>query len=281
MPVTGGLVVLLAATMLTIGTGLTREAFTRLVRRPGALAAALIVNVVVIPAVALLIVTVLGLQGPIGYGIVLAAAAPGGGTGALLAAHARGDLALAVGLQGALAVLGLAAVPAWSALTSYGGAPAATTGGPQVLGMLAGQLIPLALGMALRSRHPTAADRAAAISRRIADVLLVAMVAYLLATTADELSALPVTAFAAFTALTTVCLAAYATPGLPDRPARRTVAMTTAVRNLSLALLIANLTTHPAEVGLTVLAYGLVMYAACGLALVAFRAVDRRLVSIT
>ncbi|MBG0823140.1 hypothetical protein HS048_20610 [Planomonospora sp. ID91781] len=63
--------------------------------------------------------------------------------------------------------------------------------------------------------------------------------------------------------------------------ARRAVAMTTTVRNLSLALLVAGLSRDAARVSVTVLAYGLVMYAACGLALVAFRAVDRRLVSIT
>ncbi|WP_327587878.1 hypothetical protein OHA25_13425 [Nonomuraea sp. NBC_00507] len=56
--VTLGLVVLLVATMLTIGTALTAEGFT--------------------------------------------------------AYHARGDLALGVSLQGALAVLGLLAVPTWS-----------------------------------------------------------------------------------------------------------------------------------------------------------------------
>lgn len=61
----------------------------------------------------------MALDGTVAYGIVLAAAAPGGGTGTLPAYHARGDPAPGVSPQGALAVLGLLAVPAWSLPAPY------------------------------------------------------------------------------------------------------------------------------------------------------------------
>ncbi|WP_197287272.1 bile acid:sodium symporter family protein [Planomonospora sphaerica] len=279
--VTIGLVVLLTATMLTIGTALTRQGLAALLRRPRALVAAAVVNVVVVPALALALVAVLGLDGPIAYGLVLAAAAPGGGTGALLAYHARGDLALAVSLQGMLAVLGLLAVPAWSALAPYDGGATTLTGAAQTLGLLAGQLVPIAAGMALRARRPALAGRVAEISRRTADLLLITLVVAILATAAGRLTDLPAAAYAAFVLLALVCLASYATPALAGPAARRAVAMTTTVRNLSLALLVAGLSRDAARVSVTVLAYGLVMYAACGLALVALRAVDRRLAPIT
>ncbi|GAA3513241.1 putative Na+-dependent transporter [Streptosporangium album] len=80
-PVTLGLVLLLVATMLTIGTALTLEGFTVLRRRPRALVAAAAADIVIVPAVAVALVNGLGLDGPLAYGIVLAAAAPGGGTG--------------------------------------------------------------------------------------------------------------------------------------------------------------------------------------------------------
>ncbi|WP_031162036.1 hypothetical protein [Streptosporangium roseum] len=79
-PITLGLVLLLVATMLTLGTALTAEGFAVLLRRPRALVAAAAVNVVVVPAVAVAPVNGLGLDGPLAYRIVLAAAAPGGGT---------------------------------------------------------------------------------------------------------------------------------------------------------------------------------------------------------
>ncbi|MEU8109481.1 hypothetical protein AB0C18_37830 [Nonomuraea muscovyensis] len=269
--VTAGLVMLLVATMLTIGTALTVEGFTTLLRRPHTLAAATAVNVAVVPAAAVALVHGLALDGPVAYGIVLAAAAPGGGTGTLLAYHARGDLALGVSLQGALAVLGLLAVPAWSLAAPYAGAAIGGAATAQVVAMLIAQLIPIAAGMWLRARRPTLAERVHELSRRVADLLLVTMTGYVLATTATQLAAIPATGYATFALLSLVCLAAYATPALATPAARRAVAMTTTVRNLSLALLVAGLSADATRVSLTVLAYALVMYAVAALALVPLR----------
>ncbi|GAA2378945.1 hypothetical protein GCM10010404_39090 [Nonomuraea africana] len=269
--VTLGLVLLLVATMLTIGTALTVEGFTALLRRPRALMAAIAVNVVVVPAVAVALVNGLALDGPVAYGIVLAAAAPGGGTGTLLAYHARGDLALGVSLQGALAVLGLLAVPAWSLAAPYAGAAIGGAATAQVVAMLVAQLIPIAVGMWLRARRPILAERVQKLSRKVADVLLVTMTVYILATTATQLATIPAIGYATFALLSLVCLAAYATPALVTPAARRAVAMTTTVRNLSLALLVAVLSADAARVSLTVLAYALVMYAVAALALIPLR----------
>ncbi|MEO3891464.1 hypothetical protein [Nonomuraea sp. B5E05] len=73
--VTLGLLLLLVATMITIGTALTGQGLTAMLRRPRALVAAMAVNVVVVPAAAVAVVHGLALDGPIAYGIVLAAAA--------------------------------------------------------------------------------------------------------------------------------------------------------------------------------------------------------------
>jgi bile acid:Na+ symporter, BASS family len=55
--VTIALVVLLVATMLTLGTGLTGAAFAHLLRHPAALVLALAVNVLLIPAIAVVLVS--------------------------------------------------------------------------------------------------------------------------------------------------------------------------------------------------------------------------------
>ncbi|MFB4269160.1 hypothetical protein [Nonomuraea sp. GTA35] len=273
--ITLALVVLLLATMLTVGTSLTLAGFAALLRRALALTAAVLVNVVAVPAIAVLLVRLLRLDGAIAYGVVLAAAAPGGGTGALLTYHARGDLALGVSLQGTLAVLGLLAVPAWSLAAPYAGAPVGGDAGLQVVAMLLAQLIPILAGMWLRARSPGTADRVQKVSRRVADVLLVTSTLYILITTADRLTTIPISGWAAFALLTLLCLLAYATPGLESPSARRAVAMTTTIRNLSLALLVAGLSADAALVSLIVLAYGLVMYAVAGLALAPLRRTAR------
>jgi BASS family bile acid:Na+ symporter len=89
------------------------------------------------------------------------------------------------------------------------------------------------------------------------------------------LADIPASGWVAFLLLTLICLAAYATPGLGDSAARRAVAMTTAIRNLSLALLVAGLSTDAPRISLVVLAYGLVMYAVSGLALTPLRRTAR------
>lgn len=273
--ITLALVVLLLATMLTVGTSLTLSGFAALLRRPLALTAAVLVNVVAVPAIAVLLVGLLRLDGAIAYGVILAAAAPSGGTGVLLTYHARGDLALGVSLQGALPVLGLLAVPAWSLAAPYEGAPVAGDAGLQVVAMLLAQLIPLAAGMWLRARSPGTAERVQKVSRRVADVLLVTSTLSILATTADRLTGIPASGWAAFALLTLLNLAAYAAPGLHSPAARRAAAMTTIIRNLSLALLVAGLSADAALVILTVLAYGLMMYAVAGLALAPLRRTAR------
>ncbi|WP_336209560.1 hypothetical protein [Nonomuraea sp. LPB2021202275-12-8] len=219
--VTAGLVVLLVATMLTIGTTLTVEGFTALLRRPRALVAATAVNVVVVPALAVALVHGLALDGPVAYGIVLAAA--GGGTGTLLAYHARGDLALGVSLQAALAVLGLLAVPAWSLAAPDAGAAIGGAATAQVVAMLIAQLIPIAAGMWIRARRPALAERVHKLSRKVADVLLVTMTVYILATTATQLATIPAAGYATFALLALVCLAAYTTPALATPATRRAV----------------------------------------------------------
>ncbi|MGP3935545.1 hypothetical protein [Nonomuraea sp. KM88] len=62
--VTLGLLLLLVATMITIGTALTGQGLTAMLRRPRALVAAMAVNVVVVPAAAVAVVHGLALDGP-------------------------------------------------------------------------------------------------------------------------------------------------------------------------------------------------------------------------
>lgn len=88
------------------------------------------------------------------------------------------------------------------------------------------------------------------------------MTAYVVAITADELGRMSPAAFAAIALVVGISLASYVTPGLGIASARRTVAMTATIRNLSLALLVAGLSADAERVAVTVIAYGTVMYAA-------------------
>jgi BASS family bile acid:Na+ symporter len=89
---------------------------------------AVLFNVVVVPGLAVLLARLAGVGSDATLGIVLAAAAPGGGTGALLTLHARGDLAVGAALQGVYAPLGLLSVPLWAWVAGYDLVPAGLGG---------------------------------------------------------------------------------------------------------------------------------------------------------
>jgi bile acid:Na+ symporter, BASS family len=257
---TSALAVLLIASMLTVGSGIDREAFERLRRRPRPLFVALLLNLVLVPAVAVIGVNLAGLEGPIAMGVVLAAAAPGGGTGSLLAHHARGDLALSVSLQGMLAVAGLISVPAWVAVSDVGSLTGTGTSVGLVAGLLALQLVPFCFGVSLRSRAPERAARVQGIARRVADVLLVAVVAWYAVTAGGRISELPGAALLIIFVVVLASLASYWAPALDGAAQRRGVAMTTAVRSLTLALFLAGLQPDADGTSLAILTYGLFMY---------------------
>jgi BASS family bile acid:Na+ symporter len=252
------LALLLVASMLAVGTTLSTADFRALADRPVVPALAVLVNVVVVPGLAVLLARLAGVGSDATLGIVLAAAAPGGGTGALLTLHARGDLAVGAALQGVYAPLGLLSVPLWAWVAGYDLVPAGLGGVVLVVGGLLGQVVPVAVGMLLRRRRPAMAQRVHRMSRRVADVLLAALVLYFLVTGVTRLPEVGWTAAGVIGAVVLACLSLVLLPVFDPPSARRAVAMTTAVRNLSLALFVAD-AAGPVVV-LTLLAYGLLMY---------------------
>jgi BASS family bile acid:Na+ symporter len=256
---TAALAVLLVASMLAVGTTVTVAEFRTLAGRPVALVLAVLANVVVVPGIAVTATSLAGIGADATLAVALAAAAPGGGTGALLTLHARGDLATSAALQGVLAPLGLLSVPVWAAVAGHDVVPPGAGGVVLIVGALLGQLVPLGVGMRLRRWRAAAAGRVHRVSRRIADLLLAGLVLYFVVTGASRLPELGWPTVGVIAVVVLSSLAVPSVPGFGPSGVRRAVAMTTAVRNLSLALFVAG-TAEPTVV-LVLLAYGLLMYA--------------------
>jgi BASS family bile acid:Na+ symporter len=253
--------VLLIASMLAVGTAATVEDFRALRARRALVVTAVAVNVIVLPGLAVMLVTAAGLRSEVALGVLLAAAAPGGGTGALLTLHARGDLAVSAALQVILAPAGLLSVPVWAAVAGHSVMTSDASGVVLVGGGLLGQVLPLAVGMWLRRSRPGTAVRIHRWARRVADVLLAGLVLYFLITGVNRLPQVGWVGVAVIAVLVGVSLMPLALPGLGTGAERRAVVMTTGVRNLTLALFFA--AAMAPTVTLTLLAYGLLMYGMC------------------
>lgn len=251
-------VALLVGGMLAMGTSTTLGELRDLARRPRALALAVAVNLALIPGVAFVVLKALDLDRTTALALMVVAAAPGGGTGALLSLHVRGDRAHAVALQVILAVTSLVAAPAW--LHAYAGSGTDDIElGPLIAALLVFQWLPLAIGLALSHRRPGTAADVHPRARRFADVMLAALIVVLVVTSGSEVGqngpdailgiglVLTITVVGGFTAVGTLAV-------------RRASAMTTLVRNLSLALAATAFLGDADAAALVVLTYGLAMY---------------------
>lgn len=236
----------------------------------GRLIAALVSNLLLLAPIAWLVAHAAGLPEAVVFGVVLAAAAPAGSTGPLLAQLAGGTPATGVALFTALGVVATAAIPvvlfALGALDASAGAAALA-----LMGTVTAQLVPVVLGLWVRQRWP---GRAAGISRaagRAGLVLLVAIIAGYVAVHGALLLEQRLTVAVAAGVVVISLMLGHLGRGL-TRGERVAVSQISAIRNLSLALLLVELLRLPTHATLGVLAYGLAMYVVAGVA----AAVQRR-----
>ncbi|HKO89659.1 MAG TPA: hypothetical protein VJU61_00810 [Polyangiaceae bacterium] len=265
--VVGALLALLALSS-TIGAGLELELSHMRARelwRP--LAAALLANLLVVPLASLWLLRSVSLPASSFAGLALVALAPGGASAPLLARLAGGEptrvgvvyISLCTGCLATLGVLAPLVLP-----TQGGGLRV-------LLIMLVLQLLPLLLGLMVRSRRAALAERWAAGLRRAGSLLLALVVIVLLITRGSFLFTMGITTLVSTLVLVLVTLLAGAltvSPRLPD-------ALLACVRNLTLALMIAEAQEPGGAATLVVAAYGLVMYVVASLCLLAHKRVRR------
>ena len=157
-----GLPIALAIIMFGLGLSLTPGDFRRVATSPRAVVVALVLQILVLPAVAFGLVIAFNLDPLLAVGVMLLAASPGGTTANLLSHLFRGDVALNITLTAINSVLAAVSIPVITNLAiSYFDADG--TLGLQfgkVLQVIAIVIIPVVLGMFVRSKSPGFATRA-------------------------------------------------------------------------------------------------------------------------
>ncbi|WP_261819323.1 bile acid:sodium symporter family protein [Nocardioides sp. OK12] len=170
-----GLPVALAIIMFGLGLSLQVDDFRRVARSPRAVAVALGLQVLVLPVIAFVLVLGFDLDPLLAVGVMLLAASPGGTTANLFSHLFRGDVALNVTLTAINSVLAAFTIPLITNL-AIGYFDADGELGLQVgkvLQVIAIVLVPVVLGMAVRSRSPQLAARSDKPVRIFSIVVLV------------------------------------------------------------------------------------------------------------
>lgn len=246
------------AVMLSLGLMIGHEQVAAARDRRLVLAVALFAVVVPVPAVAVLLVQLAGLKGVVAAGILLMAISPGAPIALRRAIEAGGNREFAPVLHLAVVVLAIVSVPAGVALLSrLFGVSFAISPLDVARQVFFAQLLPLALGAALRAWRPALAARLEAQLARLTSWMLIAVTLALLVVLwplMEEVGWLP---FASGAGLTACALAIGAAVVTRDAQARPAVAVAVAMRNAGLALLIATVNEMPAGVVASVFGYAL------------------------
>jgi BASS family bile acid:Na+ symporter len=172
--------VALGVIMLGLGLSLTIADFKRVVQYPRAVAIGLACQMLILPAACLGIAHAFALPAELAVGLMLLAASPGGATANLFSHLAKGDVALNITLTAVNSVLSLATLPLivnFSLEHFIGADKSIPLQFSKVLSVVAIVLVPVAIGMMIRSKKPEVANRLDKPVRIISAVFLILVIA--------------------------------------------------------------------------------------------------------
>ena len=149
--------------MLGMGLSLTIADFRRIIVYPKSVTIGLINQIVVLPLIALALIKLFGLQTELAVGIMILSACPGGATSNLIAHLAKGDTALSITLTAFSSLITVLTIPF---IVNFAIVEFMPNGQAQqlnifetVIGVLLVTIIPVAIGMFIRSRSLSFSER--------------------------------------------------------------------------------------------------------------------------
>jgi|SRR5262245_38877720 len=247
--------------MVLIGLRVTFAEIAGTVRNRGLVARAAAANYLFVPIVAIALLVLLHASPPVAAGFLILAVCPGAPFGPPFAGIARANVPMAVGLMVVLAgssaivspVLLLVLLP-W---VSGGEAPRIDLIG-MVGALLLTQLLPLLVGLVVRHWRPQLAERLLSPFELVSKILSLSVAGLILATQFQMLAEIRSRGLIGMLVLLAASLAIGWLAGGSGRDSHRTMALTTALRNVGVGLVIVtgNFAGTPAVSA--ALAYGIV-----------------------
>lgn len=222
--------------MFGLGLALTAKDLFAPLRNVRLLAAALIVNFIIVPGAAWLLTRILPLEPDLQVGLILMSAVAGAPLAVKAAQIARGDVAAAGSLVALQVVVTVVYLPFALPILAPGVAvDTVAIAMPLLLQILA----PLAAGMVMNARYGPEARMTRPIMMEISNISLALMLVLNLGNIPQVMGLVGTGAIAGALILIFVGLGAGYLLGGPDRSARKTLALGSAQRNFASAFVIA------------------------------------------
>lgn len=254
--------------MLGMGLSLTVKDFERVIYKPKAVTIGLINQLVLLPLIAFALVKGLGLVGPIAIGIMILAACPGGATSNLIAHLAKADTALSVTLTAIASVITIFSIPViiHFSILEFAGADQeiALNAGQMIAQLFAIVIIPVSIGMLVRSKRSAIALRMDKPIRTASGILLALVTVGLIIKERDNIIPFFQQAGLATVLLNVITIGlGFLAARLANLEKRQgfTIAIESGIQNSALAMTIATITLNNTTFGIAAAIYSLVMYA--------------------
>jgi BASS family bile acid:Na+ symporter len=247
--------------MVTIGLGVSLGDLASFIRNWRLVCRAALANYLYVPAITVGLLLFFAPHPMVSAGFLILAVCPGAPYGPPVTAIARGNVAVAAGLMvilaGSSAIVAPVLLHYLLVLVVSGSQPQNVNATRIVATLLATQLVPLCVGLALRQWYPRLADRLKAPGTLISKVLNLLVLGFILIAQFHLFAEIRLRAFLGMLFL---LIASWASGGLlggPDVGIRRAMTLSTSLRNVGVGLVIATGTFAGTPAVTAVLVYGL------------------------
>lgn len=259
--------------MFTLGLGLTSSDFTNLLYKPKPFFIGIMNQMLILPLVAFIVISTLGITKEVAVGMMILASCPGGVTSNMITKLAQGDTALSISYTAVISILTIFTLPIITgvSMNHFMGADAPPLNILSLgLTMFFITAVPVGIGMLVRSKKKSFADTFDPTATRISTVLFVIIILGALASEWDTFVNNFFQLGPAIVLLIVIMLfVAYTSSNWLKMNKKQsiTVAIESGIQNGTVGITVGNLILNPAS-GLSILSipsgvYSILMYFIC------------------
>lgn len=264
----------IAIGIIMLGMGLTLELkdFKRILVYPKAIAIGIVNQLIVLPLVGLLLVTLFSLPPELGVGIMILAACPGGPTSNLMSHVAKGDTALSITLTAIVSVITVITIPYivnfsmqyLMGASTYQPLPVYET----VIKIFLVTILPVIIGMIIHRYAPGLAHKSERVVRIASVVFLVLIIIGAVLKEKENVISFFIQAGPVALALNVITMAIGYASGLLfklNKPQRISISIEVGIQNGTLAMAIAMGMLENAQMAIPPAIYSLIMFMTGGI----------------